>query len=219
MKFTVQIFARYPRSGQVKTRLAASIGDEAALQLHCDLVERQISQIGRLPGYVACELWCTDAADAPWCVEMLQRNPRLRYRRQVTGTLGVRMDAALRRGMQYSSGVLQIGTDCPVLDTTHIQLCMDELASGTDTVLIAAEDGGYVLAGYSGFYRHLYDGIDWGTDRVLTQTLKRHCRLGLSPVVYCSLWDVDRAEDYDRYRSLGDQAVTSVLQRVEPRYG
>lgn len=219
MKFTVQIFARYPRLGQVKTRLAATLGDDIALELHCELVERQLNEVARLPVRVGCELWCTEAANEPWCADVFKRYPRLRYRRQVSGALGIRMETALKRGMQYSCGIVQIGTDCPVLNAAHMQLCMEELENGSDSVLIAAEDGGYVLAAYSSFQQRLYCGVDWGTERVLAQTLERHRQVGMTPVVYSSLWDVDHAEDYERYRLHIMQNDSVALQRGQAGHG
>lgn len=219
MKFTLQIFARYPRLGHVKTRLAATLGDNAAIELHCELVERQLEQVAQLPRRIGCEFWCTETANAPWCSAIFQRYPRLRYRRQAAGTLGQRMEGALRRGMQYSSGVLQIGTDCPVLNAEHMALCVHAIQGGTDSVLIAAEDGGYVLAGYGKYRRNLYKDIDWGTEHVLEQTVERHIKEGLSPLVYSSLWDVDRHEDYERYQQLAIPAGCASTELWQTNHG
>ena len=44
----------------------------------------------------------------------------------------------------------------------------------------------------------MFDGIDWGSSRVMEQTRSRLRELGLSWHELEPRWDVDRPEDYDR---------------------
>jgi len=202
MRLALQIFAKYPHAGKVKTRLAQKVGDAAAVALHCELVERQLAQIHRLPPRIRCELWCTDTADAAWHLDLFRRYPRLRYRRQSEGSLGQRMEVALRRISAVADGIIQIGTDCPLLQAAHLRMLGTELEAGTDSAFIAAEDGGYVAGAYAGYRPGLFTAVEWGGPDVLAQSLALHLQQGLATVVYSSLWDVDRPDDYERYLEL-----------------
>ena len=73
---------------------------------------------------------------------------------------------------------------------------------GRDVVLGPAEDGGYVLIGMGQPHSTLFSTIDWGTDRVMAQTLEAIGACGLSYQLLDTLWDVDRPEDLQRLRLL-----------------
>ncbi len=62
----IQVFAKYPHPGRVKTRLAKRIGDESAARVHQELVERQLTFLQQLPASIRLELWCNEDADAPF---------------------------------------------------------------------------------------------------------------------------------------------------------
>ncbi len=64
---TLQVFARGPVAGTVKTRLAAATGAERAASFYRMLVERTLAtaQAARAQGYVGdVELWCASSLDA-----------------------------------------------------------------------------------------------------------------------------------------------------------
>ena len=203
----VQVFAKYPRLGKVKTRLAEDTSSEMAVQVHRELVERQLAQLMHLPGSVLIELWCTESADAEYYRMLLGRWPRIRYRRQSAGDLGQRLKTALQRAILQADRVLQIGTDCPVLQCEHVRYAAHLLGLDADTVFIPAEDGGYVLAGYTTFHPRIFDNIAWSTSAVLAQARRQLLRQGLNSVALPALWDIDHLQDLQRYRAL--QAVTA----------
>jgi glycosyltransferase A (GT-A) superfamily protein (DUF2064 family) len=69
--------------------------------------------------------------------------------------------------------------------------------------LIPAEDGGYVLIGLAKRVDAIFDGIEWGTDKVLARTRERFATAGVRPVELRPLWDVDRPEDLLRLQREG----------------
>lgn len=71
-----------------------------------------------------------------------------------------------------------------------------------DAVFIPAEDGGYVLVGLRRPLPRLFEDIDWGSERVMTQTRARLHELGLSWRELPTLWDIDRPQDLDRLASI-----------------
>jgi rSAM/selenodomain-associated transferase 1 len=109
--------------------------------------------------------------------------------------LGARLEFAAARLLETYDAVIFIGTDCPALDEGYLISALKLLQAGNDVVLGPATDGGYVLIGTRTCETTLFREIDWGTEKVLTQTLaaaeKEQLRVGMLPM----LADVDRPED------------------------
>ena len=62
---------------------------------------------------------------------------------------------------------------------------------GDRVVLGPAEDGGYYLIGMKRFHEHLFEAIDWSTERVYRQTVTRAGAIGLPVVALAEWYDVD----------------------------
>ena len=118
--------------------------------------------------------------------------------------LGAKMSRTIELTLQRedANAAVVIGTDCPALTADYLQKALDALSSGVDVVLGPAEDGGYVLIGMGQPHSTLFSTIDWGTDRVMAQTLEAIGACGLSYQLLDTLWDVDRPEDLQRLRLL-----------------
>jgi glycosyltransferase A (GT-A) superfamily protein (DUF2064 family) len=58
-------------------------------------------------------------------------------------------------------------------------------------VLGPSDDGGYYLIGVKKPHRHLFEQIDWSTERVLNQTIQRATEIGLEHKLLPSGYDVD----------------------------
>lgn len=162
----VQLFARAPLTGQVKTRLAATIGDEAACQVYTSLLFRQL---GWLQGSRLCaaELWVAgDSQALPF------QASRLVIHNQHEGDLGERMAKALKDGLNRYEKVLVIGCDCPAIDSALIESAISELDSH-DVVLAPASDGGYVLVGMKKYLPGLFTNMPWSTSAVMGETIRR----------------------------------------------
>ena len=186
----IQIFAKAPEPGRVKTRLIPVLGEQGAAELHARLFRRTVATVldSRL---AAVQLWCASATAHPLFVET--GLPRLR---QQGPDLGARMTHALAAGLQRAQRVVLIGSDCPVLDAAYLEAAIVALADH-DAVLGPAEDGGYVLIGLRRM-ADLFTGVDWGSDQVLRQTRERLAAAGLGWQELATLWDVDRHADLAR---------------------
>jgi len=119
----------------------------------------------------------------------------LHYVEQQGADLGERLEnAAAAAFLDGAKRVVIIGTDCPGLDADHLHAALRALQQA-EVVLGPAADGGYYLIGLSQHHREFFEGIDWGTERVLQQTLAKaraaRCRVHLLP----QLADVDHPED------------------------
>jgi len=193
------IFARVPRHGQVKTRLATRLGDEAALAAHITLVEDTLRRLARVPGVVS-ELWLDDQPDGVcrrWAEDF-----DLPIRRQAGGDLGERMHGALLAGLATASGAMVVGTDCPLFDQGYVTAAVAALTSA-DVVLGPAADGGYGLVGIRRPAPELFSDIPWGTSRVLEMTLSAARRAGFQVSLLPEIWDIDTFDDWQRYLRLG----------------
>jgi glycosyltransferase A (GT-A) superfamily protein (DUF2064 family) len=86
----------------------------------------------------------------------------------------------------------------------HLQVAAAALADGLrDAALVPAEDGGYVLIGLARARPSVFDGVSWGTRRVLAETRDRLRAAGLHWFEGPLLWDVDRPADLARLTTLG----------------
>lgn len=177
------IFAKTPVAGKVKTRLAASIGHAKALNCYERLLVNTIAVA--MP--FNPEIWFEgNRRDISWSRE-------LRSIKQPEGDLGRRMLVAFADGVD-----VLIGVDCPEMSTEYIQSAIDRLQE-TDVVLGPVEDGGYCLIASRHAHSKIFEGIDWGTSRVLSQTLERIDQLNLTVSLLPTTWDLDVAADYDRW--------------------
>jgi hypothetical protein len=110
--------------------------------------------------------------------------------------LGERMQRAFRR----SRKAILIGTDCPMLSVQDLQRAARWLRGGYDAVLAPAEDGGYALIGLRKSVPRLFQGIEWGSERVYAETVKKLA--GYRWRALRRVWDLDRPQDLERLRSL-----------------
>jgi len=197
----IQVFAKAPTPGLVKTRLIPVLGAHAAAELHRKLVTRTLrTAVAAATGEV--ELWCApNAQDAFFaaCAEQFG----LSLREQGEGDLGIRMAGALETAVADGSAALLIGSDCPALTAEYLRAAAHACAGANDAVFGPAEDGGYVLIG---LVRRpspqLFENMAWGTATVMQETRLRLARLDWRWTELATLWDVDRLEDLPRLRQL-----------------
>jgi rSAM/selenodomain-associated transferase 1 len=119
---------------------------------------------------------------------------------QGLGDLGARMRRAIEHLIVNRKGeiAILIGSDVPLLTAAHVDEAGAALRRGTDLVLGPADDGGYYLCGMTRVIDDMFDGIDWGTDRVLSQTIAAANRAGIRVQTIANLYDIDTIEDLRR---------------------
>src|SRR5262249_51223167 len=143
----LQVFAKDPQPGRVKTRLAAVLGDVEATRLYRELAERtlDVALAARDRGIVCgVEVWCDDPR-APWFASWPDRH-RVTLHAQSGAVLGERMRNAIAHALSKERPALLIGTDAPAIDVDYLACAADALERH-DAVVGPAEDGGYVLIG------------------------------------------------------------------------
>jgi rSAM/selenodomain-associated transferase 1 len=186
MRDTVVVFARAPRLGTAKRRLARGIGDRAALRFHAAVLAALLRDLA------ACRRFDVVLAVTPDRARV--RVPR-RVRRmpQGRGDLGQRMSRALGRFRR----VALIGCDIPCAGAGDVLAAFRALGA-EDAVFGPAIDGGYWLIAL-GPRRpgDLFGRTRWSGEHALADTLLqfRHHRVGFVR----TLADVDTVADYRRY--------------------
>ena len=187
------IFAKEPRPGQVKTRLAAEIGADEAARIYQEMGKRIVDQL-RGGGYRS--IVCFDPPDAFSALADWLGPQGLEFLPQVEGGLGTRLEAAFREGFGRATAVVVVGTDAPDVDSEVVEEAFRKLKEA-DLVLGPATDGGYYLLGLRSEAPELFQQIPWSTPAVLAATLERAKTLGLSIATLPPLPDVDTLEDLE----------------------
>jgi len=183
------IFTKNPEPGLVKTRLAASIGNEKALEVyetlrgHTALIAEQVA-VNRTVFFShflpASDIFFT----ADFNVDL-----------QVGHDLGERMLHAIRRGFQQGfKHIVLIGTDCYVLSTAIIESAFTAL-DHSDAVVGPARDGGFYLVGLNKLLPELFLRRQWSTSEVLTETTNILRNLGITYMLLPLLSDIDTFDD------------------------
>ena len=116
-----------------------------------------------------------------------------------------------------SASALLIGADCPGISAATLQDAHRRLQHGVATVVAPAVDGGYVLIGVRDDCPALFDGIDWGSERVMAQTRQRLQVLGITYAELPAHHDIDRPSDLERLRgsTLWDPRYVAISHAAE----
>ena len=189
----VIVFARAPERGQVKTRLAATLGDDAALALYTRLGARVIASLAhhiarRFDVVVAFTPAHREADVRAWAPDADAYVP------QCEGDLTAKLSHATREAFEGgAAAVVLVGTDCLAVDGARVDLALDAL-DGCDAALGAAHDGGYYLLAMARKLS-LFEGVPWSTDAVAEAT---RARLRAARATWAELpveRDLDTADD------------------------
>lgn len=196
-------FAKWPEPGRVKTRLAVSLGDEGALAAHIELT---CAVLGNLVATGKPLTFWWDRAepdDRRFARPILDRlaDAGVGQVSQTGSDLGERMSRALATGLASASRAVIVGSDCPSVDPDYIEQAFASLLEA-DVVLGPSDDGGFVLIGSRRDLGGCLQGINWGTDLALSQTVEALRRRQLTVVELAPRWDVDEPEDWTRFLEL-----------------
>jgi rSAM/selenodomain-associated transferase 1 len=163
------MFVKYPEKGRAKSRLAADIGEEIALNLYKDFVEDTTASLKQGEYSFRICFYPPDAHDR--IIEWL--GPGYSIMPQRGEDLGERMRSAFADSFSEGfSEALIIGSDCPDLPKEIIDKAFAALSSH-DAVLGPSLDGGYYLIGFKkdSFLPEVFSGIQWSTNKVFEQTI------------------------------------------------
>ena len=210
MKSAIAVFARAPVPGLVKTRLAKSIGDEAAAELYAAMLRDSLNLAGKASsGVQDCTVFLAYTPDnafeaGPYSLSSLWNGPRLS---QSEGDLGQRMlDCVAQLQAQGIEHVVIIGSDSPDLPS-YIGLALWRLHEHP-LVFGPTHDGGFYLMGASvPLPSDLFDGVEWGTPLALGGCLEAARRYRVRVNLILPWDDVD---DFDDLSALSERLNSGI---------
>lgn len=191
------VFARAPRYGAAKRRLAASVGAAEAHRAYLAMISAVLRTASQAP------FWTTRVAVTPddgvaarcwhWCeVRAAQR----------AGDLGARMARALAENNRTGPAIV-VGADIPEMTRIDVRDAF-RLLRANDVVFGPAADGGYWLVGvrqglppYA--INRLFRNVRWSTSHALADT-RRNVRPGLRVACAATMRDVDTSSDLVAWR-------------------
>lgn len=196
MKELLIIFAKNPRMGKVKTRLATSIGNEKALRIYEILLRHTLRITQNYTGEKAVYYSDFIPANDDW-----KKNGYHQFL-QHGNDLGEKMAQAFRSAfIRGYDKVILIGSDCYEITEKEIELAFEKL-SDFNMVIGPATDGGYYLIGLTQPVPQVFQNKNWGTETVLEGTLKDAEALSVSVHQLQVLSDIDDLNDLLKYDDL-----------------
>ncbi len=187
------IFIKNTRLGYVKTRLAATVGNEKALEIYQQLLAK--TRAAALDSTAERSLWYSDTVveNDEWDSAFF--NKKL----QPAGDLGQRMSSAFRQEMEGgATKAVIIGSDCPDVNGAVIDQAL-QLLDHNDVVVGPTFDGGYYLLGMNRYLPGLFENVAWSTPEVLETTREKCITNGYSLALLPLLNDIDDEGDWDEY--------------------
>ena len=192
----IQLFAKPPIKGKVKTRLIPQLGESSATDIYRYCLDYTLGLV-RHSG-IDYQLWLSGESQ-----DSIFRNQP--YNLQQGTDLGSRMLSAIKSQLEQNpaaySGVILIGSDCLDLTTTHLQQAIYALRNH-DMVLLPTFDGGYSLIGCRRIDAELFANVEWGQNRVLQKTLENAKSLDYRVSLLETVRDIDRLQDVNHYAEL-----------------
>ncbi|WP_174504410.1 TIGR04282 family arsenosugar biosynthesis glycosyltransferase [Acidiphilium sp. C61] len=173
----VVVFARVPRLGVGKRRLARRIGDRAALRFARGELARLLAELRLLRGFERIVALTPDH-HARFAMRGFGRIGPKRIG-QGRGDLGARMGRVFRHYRRRP--VIIIGSDIPGIAREDLRRAAHALR-GAQAVFGPAVDGGYWLIGVSGRRpADPFGGVRWSSEDTLADTLRnfRHHRVAM----------------------------------------
>ena len=225
---TLVIFCKKPKMNQGKQRLAYSIGAEKACQIAEQLLACAIEDAAAWQGSVV--IACAHKSDLLWAQSLLpdatvipqySSSTLLNCHQTEPDNLGHRLnyvDCQLR--LLGHKQLVFIGTDAPLLNSTHYQTVLSSLKEH-DIVLSNASDGGVTIMANSVPWPSLTT-LPWSTHN-LSEQLAKLCQKNKQSVFYiASSYDIDFIDDLEKLsidlvndNRPARQALLSLIQQLD----
>ncbi|MCC1483146.1 TIGR04282 family arsenosugar biosynthesis glycosyltransferase [Winogradskyella sp. E313] len=186
-KNLIIVLTRNPELGKVKSRLAKSIGKEAALEVYIQLIAHTEKTIRHIDADKAIYYSETIGINDIWDESIYQKYL------QTDGDLGERIEKAFKNGFEAGyQNIIIVGSDLYDLAPNHIETAFEALKT-YDTVIGPADDGGFYLLGMKTLHSAIFKNKEWGTETVFEATITDLEQY--STYVLESLNDIDYVED------------------------
>lgn len=185
---------RVPEYGKVKKRLAAQIGDDNAFRAYTAMLYETIQNVSRLTDVDIYGFYDGTVSVQHNLLKIFQSIP------QNGKDIGEKMFNALKWLFEkrYSKAAL-IGADSPDLPVEYIKDAFLKL-SFYELVIGPANDGGYYLIGMNSPLDIIFEGIKWGSNSVMNDTIAIAEMEGINYFLLPKWYDIDDVEGLKRWR-------------------
>src|SRR5207248_3295129 len=186
----VCVFAKPFIPGQVKTRLAATLGADRAAELAAAMFVDVWRVVSSCPGVrpILATLQQELASEFP--VHLSPADILL----QGDGDLGARLEQVFRQALATAPAAIAVGADSPLLTNAHLRWALDALRTH-DAVIRPCHDGGFYLLGLRACPQGLFSGLPWSTSETAEATKRRLEEYRYSVWELEALFDVDTPDD------------------------
>jgi len=196
MRPALIIFQKNSIPGQVKTRLAATLGKKKALEVYNDLVEITVKNCEEIQSKVDLHVYYGASIPDKSAWKKVEHTAHIQNQ---SNDLGKRMKHAFEELWEMGYRQLMIiGVDCPYISSDLLEFAFKELIS-KDLVIGPAKDGGFYLLGIRSLRSLDFDNITWSTSSVLKRMLANPGLQDLDRSLLATLEDIDEEECYNRY--------------------
>lgn len=207
MNYILIVFVKNPIQGKVKTRIAATVGDEKAAEIYSELLNHTKSVITKwlekldIKVQKQAVIYYGDYINDNdlWSESYFLKKLQVSH-----PNLGMRMQAAFEEELASEAGhVVIIGSDCLALSPEHLSAAFEALTDN-DVVIGPADDGGYYLLGMKQLYYFLFENKSWSQPTLMEETIADIKQIELSENTRLNyhlletLSDIDTWEDYLR---------------------
>src|SRR5262245_21079343 len=207
------VMTKAPQAGRVKTRLVPPLTPEEAAELNkCFLRDTA----------TAISFCCSGGLGPPKATPVAVYTP-VGAESAYNNILPADFSLLPQRGDKFGErlylavedlfkcgfdSVCLIDSDSPTVPAENFAQAVELLSASDDRVVLGpSDDGGYYLIGLKKPHRHLFERIDWSTERVLKQTMQRAKEIGLEVKPLPMGYDVDDAASL---RRLCDELLVDV---------
>jgi hypothetical protein len=186
------VYAKAPVAGEVKTRLQSNCSAEQA----ADIAEILLTETVRRchvawPGELIISVG--NEPEHPF-VKALAGRYQIKVVKQSEGDLGVKMLNTFR-GIETPAVI--IGADAALVTPEILQNAYTQMQQ-KHNVIGPSEDGGYYLIGLMRPEPMLFQNVEWGSDKVLGQTLELAKKWSINLHRLPELMDIDEWADVEQ---------------------
>ena len=191
------VMTKAPQAGRVKTRLVPPLTPEQAAELNkCFLrdtaaaISSACSRSETATGACGIAVYTPVGAESTYNDILPNAFSLLPQRGD---EFGERLYFAVEDLFKYGFGsVCLIDSDSPTVPAKNFAEAVELLSTIEDRIVLGpSDDGGYYLIGVKKPHRHLFEQIDWSTERVLNQTMQRATEIGIEVKLLPTGYDVD----------------------------
>ena len=192
------VFTKFPVEGKVKTRLAKNMGNKFAVSFYRVCAEHTFKELEKVKETGSeLFLFCSEENEIEQVMKWVGKD--FNYYSQQGSDLGLKMynafDTVFKLGHKK---VIIIGTDAPDVSMKIVQSAISVL-DNYSVVIGPANDGGYYLLGFKSKLIDLFSGIEWSTNSVFDNTIKKLSNYKMNYFILDELTDIDTLEDLQNW--------------------